>query len=76
MKSKQSAQHRAAFAKGGNDRMFKEQSASPAKPGITGKQQKAAPGPQAATGGPKTSRAASLAAPAAPGKTSPVRKGR
>ena len=68
-----------SYAEGGSgaaNRMVKPQAAGPAAPARTGKVQTAAPGKSAASGGPKTPRGASLAMPAVPGKTSPVRKGR
>lgn len=45
------AQHNVTFAKGGNQHMFKKQSAGPDKPGNTGKDPTSAPGPKFASGG-------------------------
>ena len=75
MKAKKSAMRDVAYARGGADRMFREQSAGKARPGITGKVQTPAPGAKAASGGPKT-RGVSVVVPAVPGKTAPPRKGR
>jgi hypothetical protein len=49
--SKSERQRGAAFAKGGDDRMFKQHAARPAKAGQTGKNQPPAPGARAAKGG-------------------------
>jgi hypothetical protein len=49
--SKRDRQHGAAFARGGDDHMFRKQAAGPAKRGITGKAQSPAPGARAAKGG-------------------------
>lgn len=45
------AQHDVTFAEGGDTPMFKKQAAGPDKPGNTGKDQTAAPGPKYAAGG-------------------------
>jgi len=45
------AQHNVTFAEGGDTPMFKKQAAGPDKPGNTGKDQSAAPGPKYAAGG-------------------------
>jgi hypothetical protein len=45
------AQHNVEFAEGGSDHMFGKQSAGPDKPGNTGKDPTAAPGPKYASGG-------------------------
>ena len=45
------AQHDVTFAEGGDTPMFKKQAAGPDKPGNTGKDQAAAPGPKFAAGG-------------------------
>ena len=67
----------ATFAKGGGaDKMFPEQAAGKAKPGITGKAPTPAPGAARAAGGPKTSRGPSLSIPSKPGRTAPATKGR
>ena len=56
-------------------RMFPEQAANPQKPGVTAHAVKgAAPGKRAASGGPKNERSASLAVPAAAGRTAPPNK--
>jgi hypothetical protein len=57
-----------SFASGGNTRMFKEQTAGPAKPGMTGKKQSPAPGAKAAKGG-DPPRAGGLSNPARAGRT-------
>jgi hypothetical protein len=49
--SKHQSERGAKFAKGGKDKMFGEQSAGPAKSGITGEAQTAAPGATSAGGG-------------------------
>jgi hypothetical protein len=68
-------QRGARYAQGGDDKMFKPQSAGPQKPGITGKNQTKAPGAKAARGGPKNT-GFGLSLPAAAGKTAPARLGR
>jgi hypothetical protein len=50
-KSKQESEHDVTFAKGGDTHMFGKQAAGPDKPGNTGKDQSAAPGPKYASGG-------------------------
>jgi len=45
------AQHNVEFAEGGDTKMFGPQSAGPDKPGNTGKDPTAAPGPKYASGG-------------------------
>jgi len=45
------AQHNVTFAEGGDGHMFGKQSAGPDKPGNTGKDTSAAPGPKFAAGG-------------------------
>lgn len=45
------AQHDVTFAEGGDTPMFGKQSAGPDKPGNTGKDTSAAPGPKYAVGG-------------------------
>lgn len=45
------AQHNVEFASGGDTHMFGKQSASPDRPGNTGKDPGAAPGPKFAAGG-------------------------
>src|SRR5262245_21332913 len=65
---KRESQRGTTFARGGNDRMFKEQAAGPAKPGQTGKNQSPAPGARAARGGPKV-HAGGRSVPASPGST-------
>jgi hypothetical protein len=45
------AQHNVTFAEGGDTPMFSKQSAGPDKPGNTGKDPTAAPGPKYAAGG-------------------------
>lgn len=49
--TKKEAQHNVQFAEGGDTHMFGKQSAGPDKPGNTGKDQSAAPGPKYAAGG-------------------------
>jgi hypothetical protein len=49
--SKRSTQHAVPLAKGGTRPMFGKQSAGPARPGHTGKDQSAAPWPPYARGG-------------------------
>jgi hypothetical protein len=44
--------HSKAFARGGQNKMFGKQAAGPDRPGNTGKDQTAAPGPKRAQGGP------------------------
>ena len=73
-KSKQKSEHPASFGKGGPSHMFSPQAAGRATAGRTGKAQNAAPGPNHASGGPRTT-GHSLAKPAAPGRTAPT-KGR
>ena len=68
MKSKTSAQHGAAFAKGGNTAMHRQQAAGPAKSGHSGKVEGVVPGAKSAKGGAKTS-GHSLAVPAKGGRT-------
>jgi hypothetical protein len=76
MKPKQESERGTTFARGGKARMLPEQAASPQKPGRTGHAVKgSAPGKRAAAGGPRTS-GHTLAKPAAPGHTAPLRKGR
>jgi hypothetical protein len=48
--------HSRAFARGGQTKMFGKQAAGPDKPGNTGKDQTAAPGPKRAQGGPPVAR--------------------
>ena len=74
-KSKREFERPAAFAKGGSDRMFKQQAAGPAAPARTGKAQSTAPGARAASGG-APQRGHSTAAPAKPGHSGPARKER
>lgn len=45
------AQHNVTFAEGGDTHMFGKQAAGPDKPGNTGKDTSAAPGPKFAAGG-------------------------
>lgn len=45
------AQHDVTFAEGGDTKMFGKQAAGPDKPGNTGKDPTAAPGPKYAAGG-------------------------
>jgi hypothetical protein len=45
------AQHDVTFAEGGDQHMFGKQAAGPDKPGNTGKDTSAAPGPKFAAGG-------------------------
>jgi len=45
------AQHNVEFASGGDTKMFGKQAAGPDKPGNTGKDTSAAPGPKYAAGG-------------------------
>jgi hypothetical protein len=45
------AQHNVEFAEGGDTKMFGKQAAGPDKPGNTGKDPSAAPGPKYAAGG-------------------------
>lgn len=45
------AQHNVTFAEGGDTAMFGKQAAGPDKPGNTGKDTSAAPGPKYAAGG-------------------------
>ena len=68
-------QRGARYAQGGDDKMFKPQSADPQKPGITGKNQTPAPGAKAAKGGPPA-RGYGLSLPAQPGRTAPAKLGR
>lgn len=49
--TKKEAQHDVTFAEGGDTPMFGKQAAGPDKPGNTGKDQAAAPGPKFAAGG-------------------------
>ena len=65
--TKHDRQRGAAFSKGGTTRMFPDQSAGPAKRGITGKNQTAAPGAKSARGGGKST---------VPGKVLPAKGGR
>ena len=44
-------QHNVTFAEGGDTKMFGKQAAGPDKPGNTGKDTSAAPGPKYAAGG-------------------------
>jgi hypothetical protein len=74
-KSKKEAEHPASFGRGGPGHMFSKQASGPVRPGVTGKTQNKAPGAKAAAGGPQT-RGVSLATPAKPGRTAPVRKDR
>jgi hypothetical protein len=70
--SKKERQRPAALAKGGKDRMFKEQAAGPARSGQMGKAQKPAPGPKAAKGGVRTPQnIGGVARAAAAGRTGP-----
>lgn len=49
--TKKESQHDVEFAEGGNTPMFGEQAAGPDRPGNTGKDPTAAPGPKFAAGG-------------------------
>jgi hypothetical protein len=71
--TKRDRQRPAALAKGGQDKMFKEQAAGPAKSGITGKAQTAAPGAKAAKGGGQIGQlhTGGRSVPAKPGATGP-----
>ena len=73
-KPKKDVERDATFAKGGSTRMAKPQAAGPAKPGVTGKTQTAAPGKKRAFGGPAQS-GLSVSTSANAGHTSPPRKG-
>jgi hypothetical protein len=73
--SRGETERRTAGVKGGADKMFKKQSAGPAKAGQTGKNQTPAPGAKSAKGGPLI-RGVSLSKPAAKGRTAPLTKGR
>ena len=75
MRSKQLSEHGKAFAKGGADKMFGQQSAGKAKPAMTGKSQTPAPGAKSAKGGPPLGRSA-VSKPAAAAHTAPPTKGR
>jgi hypothetical protein len=68
--TKKDRERPAALAKGGKDKMFGEQSAGPARPGQTGKNQTPAPGAKAAKGGGKVY-VGGRSVPAKPGATGP-----
>jgi hypothetical protein len=61
--------HSKAFARGGRTKMFGQQAAGPDRPGNTGKDQTAAPGPKAARGGPPVRGVGGRARPAQSGHT-------
>jgi hypothetical protein len=63
-------EHNVTFAEGGDTPMFKKQSAGPDKPGNTGKDQSAAPGPKYAAGGSGKMFGFSPSQPQSPGRTS------
>lgn len=73
-KLKQGSERSKTFAQGGSTRMLPKQAAGPARSGITGKAQTAAPGARRASGG-KTKVGFSPALPAKAGRTGPSRKG-
>jgi hypothetical protein len=60
----------AAFARGGNTPMHRQQADGPAQSGRSGKVQTPAPGAKAAKGGPKV-HVGGRSVPAAPGSTGP-----
>jgi hypothetical protein len=65
------------FAQGGTTRMLGPQTAGTQRPGVTAHAVRGgAPGSAKASGGPRTSRSPSLAVPARPGRTSPLKRGR
>jgi hypothetical protein len=66
-------QQPATFARGGSTRMMKPQAAGPAKGGQTGKQQREAPGPKYASGGPARA-GRSVSVPAKAGRTGPGKR--
>jgi hypothetical protein len=68
--TKKEAQHNVEFAEGGDNHMFGKQSAGPDKPGNTGKDQSAAPGPKFAAGGSNKMFGFSPAQSQQPGRTS------
>jgi hypothetical protein len=51
LKTKEHVERNVEFAEGGDTHMFGKQSAGPDKPGNTGKDTSAAPGPKYASGG-------------------------
>lgn len=69
-KTKKEAQHDVEFAKGGDTPMFGKQAAGEDKPGNTGKDQSAAPGPKYAEGGSTKMYGYSPSVPAKAGITS------
>jgi hypothetical protein len=68
--TKKEAQHDVEFAEGGDTHMFGKQAAGPDKPGNTGKDQVAAPGPKYAAGGSTKMFGFSPAIPQQAGRTS------
>jgi hypothetical protein len=68
--TKKEAQHDVEFAEGGDTPMFSKQAAGPDKPGNTGKDQAAAPGPKYAAGGSTKMFGFSPAIPQQAGRTS------
>jgi hypothetical protein len=69
--SKHQSERGAKFAKGGQDKMFKEQSAGQARAGQTGKNQAPAPGAKGARGGQAKMAPFTPAKPATAGITGP-----
>jgi hypothetical protein len=67
-KTKES-QHDVTFAEGGDTHMFGQQAAGPDKPGNTGKDPTAAPGPKYASGGSHKMFGFSPSVPATAGQT-------
>ena len=63
------AEHDVEFAEGGSTPMFSKQSAGPDKPGNTGKDPSAAPGPKFAKGGSGKMFGFAGSQPQAPGRT-------
>lgn len=68
-KTKKEGQHNVEFAEGGDTPMFGKQAAGPDKPGNTGKDQSAAPGPKFAAGGSNKMYGYSPSVPATAGQT-------
>jgi hypothetical protein len=68
--TKKEAQHNVTFAEGGDQHMFGKQAAGPDKPGNTGKDQSAAPGPKYAAGGSGKMFGFNPSIPQQPGRTS------
>jgi hypothetical protein len=69
LKTKENVEHNVTFAEGGDTPMFGKQSAGPDKPGNTGKDPTAAPGPKYAAGGSSKMYGYSPSVPATAGQT-------